>query len=201
MKRVVIAVLFAASLSGCAAMFAEDIKLANAQCTKDLSVPELDPIRTKIVPLVESTTLQHLTDESTLDDGQRKALLLLDEKLAGCAKREKEMMLTKYNLAAYVSILDNGADRMRAARADLYTGKLTVGAFNKRAAELREQTRTELLAQDQRNAQIGAAQAASTAATIQAINALNPPRPVYAPPPMRTTNCRPIGNTVQCTTF
>ncbi len=191
MKRIAIILLIVALLPGCALQM---VRQAETDCRAALKDPKLDPLRGKVFPIPEELTLEMLNDERVLQPHERPTVFALDDVLMGCSKKIAAEL--KEVAPDFAAVVTEAADRHQRLRLWLLSEKLSFGAYNQGARQIHLEYEAKLAhAQRMFDARFQSALAGAAVGAQMA----QPVRPAFQP--MRTTTCRPIGNTVQCTTF
>ena len=194
------------------------------------NVSELQPLKGKVaLGNINSQTIEILANDNKPNKSEKSALLKWDELRKPCVKQSMEW--SNSNFAPNIAILiDRLRSQFQANLADLYAGKITYGQFAKarqanvddlkaQAANINQQNQNSYNQQQQRQQELNQQAQAQDDAQRRALAAqmIMNNKPYQAPMPQAAspyqmpqlqapkaptnTNCRMIGNTMNCTTY
>ena len=157
---------------------------ADADCRAGYANPKIDPLRSKLA-LSAPPSFQQLTDQDRANDEQQAALIEFDSARISCANAQvKELADAPAGMLAAFS---RAVTLEQAARADLFTGKLTFGEYNRESQKIGDELRSmlEIAARSEQQAAPGnrnqerAIVRGAAAGARQALPTYNPfPKPI-----------------------
>ena len=104
-----------------------------ASCKAGYANPKIDPLRTKL-PFSAPPTLEQLADPDRANDEQQAALIEFDRARIACANAQVQELAEAP--PAMLAAFNRAVTLEQAARADLFTGKLTFGEYNRHVQKL-----------------------------------------------------------------
>lgn len=198
MKLIVIAIAASAIMTGCAQM---EMKDSLAACKANIAAAEISVLRGKI-PLedTERPTIAMLNDPKKATEEDQKAIINMDRVLIECAKSAGSVA-QKYNAGDYLALIMEIAAAGQSLRADLYSGKISYGEYNRKSEEMKAAFTRRGADLDARRQAQASSSIMATAQTLQTLQQMQP-RPVATPPSLPTrTNCQTYGVQTNCTTW
>ena len=128
MKRLAVFALLGA-LGGCATAVSPGVQTARNVCALAYGDPALAPIRDR-VPIEDDAatmaSMNHLADTGKPNDAERQALQVYDAANRRC--------WDAWDQAGKSPIIQSARSTVSASLAELYTGRITYGEFNRRRA-------------------------------------------------------------------
>lgn len=177
------------------------------------SSPDYDPLRARTPLDVNKATLEQLTQTNKITPAEKAAVFKNYANLQGCRQALLENL--QHSTPTVIPILAAAYTKNDMLLVQLVEGRITWGQELQAARKLSAETSVELNAEMQRIAaglqlsheaelhrrQRAAAALAAYAQQQQVIDALNRPVQVNVHQQPTTTNCRRVGNAVNCTTW
>lgn len=211
MRKLLLAVTAVALLVGCAQLRQQEATAHREQtdqfCDNLYKDQRLDVLRPKFPADFTSgnISLRHLSDESYVSQNERDALLAYDELRDQCQEKFREGY-QKY-APTHQYIYESYNNRQKYLMLSLYKSEVSYGQFfqlwkdNVQKGEEEAAEMNRLLQQQAHESALVRQRAQAQASQQMLLQAYQNMNQVNQRPAMTNTNCRWVGNTLNCTTF